>query len=612
MTTPTPQPRLSLTPRCAAVADHEGATLDVLVRIIAPAPSEVVQDKRPPLHLALVIDRSGSMAGQPLAEAWRAACHVVSGLGPRDKAALVSFHDHAQTHVPLVGALERSRLLHVLSQPTETGGCTNLHGGWTAGVEALAAEAAPDVISRVILLSDGAANRGVTDLDILQAQCAELARAHVGTSTYGLGQHFNEELMIAMARAGQGNSYYGQTAQDLLDPFQEELSLLNALCARHLLLRATAGPAVEVELLNAFPGNHSQGWRLPDLALGGEAWALLRLTMPATLPGTTELRLDVTLEYQDLEGINQHCDPAALPLPRIPAALLATMPEDETVASRVRELDIATLQEQAQAAARARDWDTVAALLDRLRAQASDRPHLQAIVAELQALHDRRDEEMFAKEARYASRRLRERLIAREDLQVAEAASHFRLKTAQGRAAPSAPPRQPARVTVVSGDITTQPDCAVIVNSAHRSLAPGGGVSGAIHRAAGPGLALHCQGLGPLPSGQCIMTPAFNLPNRFVIHTVVPNLTLAGSAAFNRLGRCLEAVLETADRHGLERIAVPALGLGERGYPADRAIPTLVDKALQVAARAQHLQEIRFVVADAVTLAGFQAVLGLR
>jgi O-acetyl-ADP-ribose deacetylase (regulator of RNase III) len=346
--------------------------------------------------------------------------------------------------------------------------------------------------------------------------------------------------------------------------------------------------------------------------LGGEAWALLRLTLPAPTPGSPEPLLRVGLDYRDLDGHAQHCEPATLPLRRLPTVLLAAMPEDETVATRVRELELATLQERARQAARAHDWDTVATLLDELRLLAMDRAELRAIVAELQSLYDERDAAMFSKESLYSSRRLRQRLIAREDLQVAEAASHFRLKGAQGRAAPVSPSRPPAQVTVVAGDITTQPDCQGIVNSAHRSLGPGGGVCGAIHRAAGPELAAHCQGLGPVPPGRCVMTPGFRLPNRFVLHTVVPELTIAGSAAFNRLGRCLQAVLEMADAHGLQRIAVPALGLGERGYPADRAIPTLVETAQRMAAGAQHLEEIRFVAADTVTLAGFQAVLGAR
>ena len=124
---------------------------------------------------------------------------------------------------------------------------TNLHGGWFQGAETLAPHTKDDVTSRVILLSDGCANHGLTDPDQIYAQCADLARAGVSTSTYGLGHGFNEELMIGMARHGQGSSYYGQTADDLMDPFREEFELLNALCARRLRLEIAAGRRREGE-----------------------------------------------------------------------------------------------------------------------------------------------------------------------------------------------------------------------------------------------------------------------------------------------------------------------------------------------------------------------------
>jgi Ca-activated chloride channel family protein len=93
-------------------------------------------------------------------------------------------------------------------------------------------------LKRVILLSDGQANEGLTDAAAIAAQCAEWAARGVTTSTYGLGNSFNEELMVAMARAGGGNHYYGDTAEDLMDPFQQELELLGNLCLRDLRLSA--------------------------------------------------------------------------------------------------------------------------------------------------------------------------------------------------------------------------------------------------------------------------------------------------------------------------------------------------------------------------------------
>jgi Ca-activated chloride channel family protein len=129
----------------------------------------------------------------------------------------------------------------------ETGGSTNLHGGWFKGAEELAPHTRADVTSRVILLSDGCANAGLTDAAAINAQCAEFARAGISTSTYGLGRNFNEDLMIGMARSGQGNTYYGQTADDLLDDYVAD---------------------------------GEGAWLLPSLAFGGEAWAVVRARVP--------------------------------------------------------------------------------------------------------------------------------------------------------------------------------------------------------------------------------------------------------------------------------------------------------------------------------------------
>lgn len=137
-------------------------------------------------------------------------------------------------------------------------------------------------LKRVILLSDGQANQGLTDAAEIAIQCARWATHGVTTSTYGLGRNFNEELMIAMARAGGGSSYYGDTAEDLMEPFERELELLGNLCLRELRLAVQVPEGVEVQVLNDLPRTDGQ-WHLSDLAWGAEAWAVLRLKVPAML-----------------------------------------------------------------------------------------------------------------------------------------------------------------------------------------------------------------------------------------------------------------------------------------------------------------------------------------
>ena len=99
----------------------------------------------------------------------------------------------------------------------------------------------------------------------------------ISTTTVGLGRHFNEELMIGMARAGGGQQYYGQTAEDLFDGFDEELALLEALCLRKLRVKLITGAGVIAEPLGLVRQNPDRTYTLSDLAWGTEAWLLVRL-----------------------------------------------------------------------------------------------------------------------------------------------------------------------------------------------------------------------------------------------------------------------------------------------------------------------------------------------
>ena len=110
-------------------------------------------------------------------------------------------------------------------------------------------------ISRGILLSDGKANHGLLEQDAIEVHCCQWLAKGVSTTRVGLGRGFNEDLMIAMAKAGGGQQYYGQTAADLFDNFDEALSLLQALCLRQLSLKLIPAQGVIIEPLGVFDQN---------------------------------------------------------------------------------------------------------------------------------------------------------------------------------------------------------------------------------------------------------------------------------------------------------------------------------------------------------------------
>ena len=124
-------------------------------------------------------------------------------------------------------------------------------------------------------------------------------------------------------------------------------------------------------------------------------------------------------------------------------------------------------------------------------------------------------------------------------------------------------------------DITTL-DVDAIVNAANESLAPGGGVCGAIHRAAGPELARTCAAIGHCPTGEARITPGFRLPARYVIHAVGPVWRGGGEGEPELLASAYRSAMRLASEHGLTSIAFPAISTGIYGYPLDQATPVAV------------------------------------
>lgn len=447
-------PQILIQPLKPALIAGMAQKLQVLVRVQAPDAPTVEKKARKPYHLALVIDRSGSMAGEPLVEAVRCARHMVDRLEPTDTASLVVFDDRVRTLAPAAPVGDR-KALHLALAQVHSGGSTNLHGGWQDGADGLLPGAAGAALARVILLSDGNANVGaMTDTPSIAACCAKAAEAGVTTSTYGLGRDFNEDLMVAMAERGGGNHYYGDTAADLFEPFAEEFDFISNLYARHVRLSLAVPQGVTIRLLNDYPVDGDGVMpviRLPDIAFGAEAWALVELEVPAALAqagGAPMLQAAVTAATP--EGLPLAFADATLAVDAVSTAVWETLLEDPLVLARRAEVEASQLLARARQAAEYGDWGAIERLLAEARQRSADQPWVIQVLENMVEIARSMDTARFRKEALYAAKKMSGRISAKEEMLMsladeADAPSFLRRKAAQGKAQFRTGPDEPQK-----------------------------------------------------------------------------------------------------------------------------------------------------------------------
>ncbi|BAY78471.1 von Willebrand factor type A [Nostoc linckia NIES-25] len=207
--------------------------------------ADIAESPRRNLNLSLVIDRSGSMAGAPLHHALRAAESVVDRLEPNDILSVVVYDDEVDTVVTPQPVKDKAGLKNSIKK-VRAGGITNLSGGWLKGCEHVKKQLDPQKINRVLLLTDGHANMGIQDPKVLTTTSGQKAEEGITTTTLGFDQGFNEDLLIGMARAANGNFYFIQSIDEATEVFSIELDSLRAVVGQNLKVKVELADGVKL------------------------------------------------------------------------------------------------------------------------------------------------------------------------------------------------------------------------------------------------------------------------------------------------------------------------------------------------------------------------------
>jgi len=284
-------------------------TVDVLIRITPPAlsldPSSRSNWKgRSYLNLSLVLDRSGSMEGEKMIRAREAAMFCVDQMLPTDRLSVVTFDDRIEVLFPSEPVTNKQSMKDLISRVTARGS-TALHEAWVRGGLTVSERMLDQGINRVVLITDGLANVGITSTDEIVTQAMGVYQRGVSTSTIGIGADFNEDLLMPMAQAGGGNAWHVVEPDDMQRIFQVELEGLIAQFAHTVSLSLIPADGVRiVDMLNDYDLTETGRYRLPNLQAGSPLDILVQLKVGSEDVGTQMRLLDLRLGFTPQDAKN--------------------------------------------------------------------------------------------------------------------------------------------------------------------------------------------------------------------------------------------------------------------------------------------------------------------
>lgn len=306
--------------------------------------------ERAPLNLALVIDRSGSMQGDKIERAREAALELVRQLSPDDLVSLVAYDSAVEVLVP-AGPVRDGRALAAAIRRLEPRGYTALHGGVSAGAAEVRRHLGESKhVPRVLLLSDGQANRGPSAPEELGRLGAALRREGISVSTIGLGLGFNEDLMAALAARSDGNTYFVEHSDDLPRIFAAELGDAFNVVARRVVVEiefpAGVRPLRFVGREGVIRADRAE-LTLNQLYGGQEKFALIEVEVAASGAGAELEIARAQLRYEDARSARPHEARAARKVSFSPEAKVVVASANHRVQADYAQNALAEAKEEA-------------------------------------------------------------------------------------------------------------------------------------------------------------------------------------------------------------------------------------------------------------------------
>ena len=284
----------------------QGSDGEILLNLLVKG-QEVKSVKRAPLNLVLVIDRSGSMNERGKIEYAKAAAkRIISRLNSHDRLAIVAYSTDVQLVYPIGFLKDKETAISVVDSlyPSNS---TNLSAGLTTGIAQLKAIKRDGYINRVILLSDGLANVGITDVERLGNIASQAAENSIHITTMGLGINYDEDIMMNIAEYGAGNYYFIESPTQLAGIFEKEFGQITASIAKDSKIYLSLAPGVHLKDVYGYSYKKKNGKyevNLGDLYSGQRPDIVIKLDAPTKKPGRHELA-KASLVFTDILKNNQ-------------------------------------------------------------------------------------------------------------------------------------------------------------------------------------------------------------------------------------------------------------------------------------------------------------------